>query len=238
MKAYLSHYPLTVPARMGARRSAEHIRAAARRWFGGRLLDIGSGSRWKADLVGDLVSHYVGMDHAGSIHDLSTVDVLGTAYQIPLGADSIDCVLCTSVIEHLEEPQAALRECLRVLKPGGTAIYTAPAFWHLHEQPRDFYRYTPYGLEHLFRASGFEIVEITPMSGFWMTFASELGYYWLSVAPRLLRPVVTACVVLANLVVPGLDALERRAHRRSREWAWMHIVVARKPGVPAGRTHP
>lgn len=230
MKAYLSHYPLTAPARMVAERSARHIRAAARQHFRGRLLDIGCGSKWKADLVGDLVREYIGVDHTGSIHDLSQVDMIGTAYDIPVRSTSFDCALCTSVLEHLEEPETALRESLRVLQPGGTAVYTAPAFWHLHEQPRDFFRYTPYGLRYLFTKAGYEIVDVIPMSGFWMTFATERGYYWLSVAPRVLRPLVKACVVLANLIVPPVDALERRIHRRSNEWAWMHIVVARKPG--------
>jgi SAM-dependent methyltransferase len=230
VKKYLSHYPLTVPARMVAARAAEYIRAAARQHFRGRLLDIGCGSRWKADLVGDLVQEYIGVDHAGSIHDLSQVDVIGTAYEIPARSASFDCALCTSVLEHLEEPERALRECFRVLRPGGSAVYTVPAFWHLHEQPRDFFRYTPFGLRYLFGKAGFEIVDVIPMSGFWMTFTTELAYYWRSASPRVLRPLVTVCVVLANLIVPPIDALERRLHPRSNEWAWMHIVVARKPG--------
>ncbi len=233
MREYLAHYPLTVPARMVAARSAQHIRAAAQRHFQGRLLDIGCGAKWKEALVGDLVDEYVGIDHAGSVHDLASVDLIGTAYQIPVRDASFDCVLCTSVLEHIEEPEAALRECWRILKPGATAIYTVPMFWHLHEQPRDFFRYTSFGVEYLFRRAGFEIAEVTPMSGFWMTFASELGYYWLSLFPRPLRPVATAGIVLANLIVPGLDAFERRFHGRSREWTWMHIVVARRPGTDA-----
>jgi len=228
MQRYLRHYPLTVPARAVAERAARHIRAAAARHFRGRLLDIGCGSKWKQDLVGDTVDDYVGLDHEDSVHDRSVVDLVGTAYEIPAPDDSFDCVLCTSVLEHLEEPEVALREALRVLRPGGVAVYTAPMLWHLHEAPRDFYRYTGYALEHLFAKSGFEVVEVEPMSGFWLTYGSELGYYSLSLS-SVLRPLARVMIAVANLVLPRLDALEARLHPGSRQWTWMHVVVARKP---------
>jgi len=214
---------------MGAERAARFIRAAAEQNFGGRLIDIGCGAKWKADLVGDLVDEYVGLDHAGSMHDVSQVDLLGSADAIPAPDASFDCALCTSVLEHLEEPRAALAECWRVLKPGGTAIYTVPMYWHLHEQPRDFYRYTPFGLRYLFEKVGFERVEVTPMAGFWVTYASELGYYWLSATPRVMRPLVSVCTFVANVVTPLIDGIECKIHRRSHEWAWMQLVVSRKP---------
>ncbi len=48
---------------------------------------------------------------------------------------------------------------------------------HLHEDPRDFYRYSRYGLEHLFRKVGFEIVELEALSGFWLTFGQLFVYH-------------------------------------------------------------
>ena len=71
MTRYMSHYPVTNPAHMVVKRSARHIRANAEKYFKGRLLDIGCGSKRKLDLVGDLVEEYVGFDHAGSKHDLA-----------------------------------------------------------------------------------------------------------------------------------------------------------------------
>ncbi len=55
MTRYMSHYPVTNPAHMVVKRSARHIRANAEKYFKGRLLDIGCGSKRKLDLVGDLV---------------------------------------------------------------------------------------------------------------------------------------------------------------------------------------
>ena len=57
------------------------------------------------------------------------------------------------------------------------AIYTIPHIWHLHEEPRDFYRFTKHGIRYLFTKVGFEVEEITPLSGFWVTWGTMLAYY-------------------------------------------------------------
>jgi len=63
-----------------------------------------------------------------------------------------------------------------VLKRGGFALYSVPFIWHLHEEPRDFFRFTKYGLAHLFTKVGFEVVELRALSGFWVTFGALLSY--------------------------------------------------------------
>jgi len=78
----------------------------------------------------------------------SKIDLFGTAYNIPVDDNYFDTALCTAVLEHLEETSDVTKETHRVLKAGGYAIYTVPFFWHLHEEPRDFYRYTKYGLKY------------------------------------------------------------------------------------------
>ena len=43
----------------------------------------------------------------------------------------MDAAICFEVLEHLQEPQQALAEILRCLKPGGHALLSVPnaAFW-------------------------------------------------------------------------------------------------------------
>lgn len=226
---YFAHYPLHHPAYMVSRRAGHRIRECARAYLNGRLLDIGCGAKWKWDLIGDLVDAYVGLDHEASMHDISDVDLVGVATEIPEADGVFDSVLCTTVLEHLEEPARAIEESFRVLKPGGCALYTAPFFWHLHEAPRDFFRYSPYGLRHLFESAGYEIVTLEPLSGFWLTFATEWNYHLLASTPRVLRPLARALIVLNNLASPALDAIDRRFNRRWSEWTWLHLVVVRKP---------
>ena len=52
--------------------------------------------------------------------------VLGSAQALPLCDASADAVLCTEVIEHLEDPAHALGEFRRVTKPGGDILLTTP----------------------------------------------------------------------------------------------------------------
>lgn len=176
-RAYYADYPITAPAYGVARVAGRAIRAAAEEHFQGRLIDLGCGGKEKGRLVGDLVDEHVGMDLLDTPHSGVAADVYGAVYRIPFRDESFDCALSTAVLEHLEEPGTALQEAYRVLKPGSYAIYTAPLFWHLHEVPRDYYRYTKFGLYHLFDSTGFEVIRIDALGGFWLTFLTELGYY-------------------------------------------------------------
>ena len=40
----------------------------------------------------------------------------------PIESESVDLVICDSVLEHLEEPAAFFAEAHRVLKPGGHSV--------------------------------------------------------------------------------------------------------------------
>ncbi len=202
------------------------LRVRAERYFRGRLIDIGCGTKQYEELLRPYVTEHIGVDHDESQHSAERVDVVGTAYDIPLEDASFDSAICTAVLEHLEEPERALRECFRILKPGGVAIYSVPFIWHVHEAPRDFYRFSKYGLKYLFDKVGFEIVEIAALSGFWATFGQLLVYnlYRLNRGPiarfRLLDPLGL-----------GMQEIAYRLDRfdRTEEWTWMYMVVARRP---------
>lgn len=45
---------------------------------------------------------------------------------LPLATDSIDVIACLQVVEHLWDLRGFLRECRRVLRPGGELIVTTP----------------------------------------------------------------------------------------------------------------
>jgi SAM-dependent methyltransferase len=107
------------------------LRLLAERWRPGmRVLEVGSGSGGVAEYLSYPVT---GVDPAfertaeRSTEWLSRVP--GRADALPLEDASFDAVLCVEVVEHLgpEEREPALREMVRVLRPGGRLILTFPA---------------------------------------------------------------------------------------------------------------
>jgi SAM-dependent methyltransferase len=64
--------------------------------------------------------------------------------------NSFDVVTIMEVLEHVTNPHAAANEIKRVLKPGGRLILSTPFIFPLHDRPMDFFRFTKYGLQHLF----------------------------------------------------------------------------------------
>ncbi|MBV5330022.1 MAG: class I SAM-dependent methyltransferase, partial [Chlorobium sp.] len=194
----------------------------------GKLVDIGCGEKPFKNEVKPYVEMHTGVDHQGSFHDKSNMDVFGTAYNIPLVSKSYDTVLCTDVLEHLEEPSLAISEAWRILKSGGYAIYTVPLFWHLHEEPRDYYRYTKYGLRYLFEKNGFDIVDISALSGFTVTFAQELVYFLYNYRKGgMINPlwwIIPPIGHLIQVVAYFMNKLEK-----TEMFTCEYIIVARKP---------
>jgi SAM-dependent methyltransferase len=203
------------------------ISSSIQRYTRGRLIDIDCGEKPYVNMMKPYVAEHVGVDHQDTLHDKSNIDRVGTVYDIPAKDGEFDSALCTAVMEHLEEPDRAIAECHRVLRIGGIAIYTVPLFWHLHEEPRDFYRYTKYGIRYLFEKNGFEIVELKPLSGFWITFGQLFVYYIYRFRKGGKLNPLWWLIPPIGLVLQGivyiLDYLDK-----AEQWTWMYLVVARK----------
>ncbi len=131
----------------------------------GRVLDIGCGHRPYRELFPG--SQYLGMDMPVSYGEGSSPDAWASAAALPFADGSFDCVVCTEVLEHLEDPARAVNEMRGVLRPGGCLLLSSPFIWPLHEQPRDFLRYTRFGLESLLMENGLEVVATIKRGGFW-----------------------------------------------------------------------
>lgn len=82
----------------------------------------------------------------------------------PLADGSVDVVFCCEVLEHVQEPLRATAELHRVLKEGGVVIGSTPFVFGIHDRPHDYYRFTRYGLLHLFRS--FEPVLLRERNGY------------------------------------------------------------------------
>jgi SAM-dependent methyltransferase len=46
--------------------------------------------------------------------------------RLPFTSEAFDAIVAASVLEYVDDPTAVLRECCRVLRPGGTVLCTVP----------------------------------------------------------------------------------------------------------------
>jgi SAM-dependent methyltransferase len=141
------------------------ISIAAERFGRGRLLDIGCGNKPYKVLFDRHVAEYIGCDIIQSSEQI--VDFICPANQLCFEENSFDTVFSTQVMEHVADFGGMINEAFRVLKPGGYGIFTMPFCWELHEEPYDFFRFSKYGLEEIFRQKGFSINYIKSNGGKW-----------------------------------------------------------------------
>lgn len=204
-----------------------NIERRLKKYASGKMVDIGCGEKPYKLIAKQFVDEHIGVDHKDTLHDKSKIDLQGAAYNIPAENETFDCALCTDVLEHLKNPGKAIAETYRLLKLGGIAIYTVPLFWHLHEQPRDFYRFTKYGLKYLFEKNGFDCLEITPLSGFIVTFSQELVYYLYRFRKGgMINPLWWLVPILGHMVQAAAYILNKIDH--SYDFTIEYIVVAKK----------
>jgi len=92
-------------------------------------------------------------------------DIVAEATHIPFNNDAFDDVMCMEVLEHLPEPENAIKEIKRILKEDGLLYVTVPMSWCLHYEPNDFYRFTKYGLKYLLEKNGFQLLSLDRIGG-------------------------------------------------------------------------
>jgi SAM-dependent methyltransferase len=125
----------------------------------GRILDVGCGTKPYEKLFD--CDMYIGLDtiNSGHKHEFSSIDIVYDGEHIPFEGNYFDSIVCFEVLEAIFEPKSFLKEVTRVLKPGGTALFTVPFIWDEHDQPYDFARYSSFGLKHLFEEQGFIVLK-------------------------------------------------------------------------------
>jgi SAM-dependent methyltransferase len=81
----------------------------------------------------------------------ASTDVIGDVHQLPFHDEVFEAVVCLNAFEHYREPDLAMDEVRRVLKPGGRLFLHTAFLQPLHEAPHHYYNCTEFGLKHWLR---------------------------------------------------------------------------------------
>ena len=105
----------------------------------GRTLDIGGGGR---------NSYSALFRTSGTIDSVNIAPVMQPTYLADLNQPlaipdgTYDNVISFNTFEHIADDGTAIREALRVLKPGGRCYFLVPFLYKVHGSPNDYHRHT------------------------------------------------------------------------------------------------
>jgi SAM-dependent methyltransferase len=154
----------------------------------GRLLDVGCGDKPYEAIFRPYVTEYVGVEHrdtfgltSASDHERAAgkqgPDVIYSGDRLPFPDGSFTTVLNVQVLEHTPRPAELVREMARVLADDGLLILMAPFQFRLHEEPHDYFRYSPHGLRELCGRAGLEIIHVEQQGSLWSLMGHKLNSY-------------------------------------------------------------
>jgi 2-polyprenyl-3-methyl-5-hydroxy-6-metoxy-1,4-benzoquinol methylase len=186
---------------------------------GWRVIDVGCGAGPGLRYLAARGALVLGLDHshyalqaAQHLAPAAGVALADGTAGLPCADSSADLLLLSELVEHVPDALPLLRECYRVLRPGGRVVVTTPNLWDSrrvgaplagktwsgYTDPTHVNLYTPTRLARELRAAGFTQVR-------WHTGVKPA--FWLSSRRLRLRLPVPYPPLVGN----GLLAVGRRA---------------------------
>ncbi len=131
------------------------------------ILDVGGGERFQKWLkeYEHLFenSNYKTFDYDGS----TGANIVGDIHAMPIPDESIDAIICSSVLEHVKDPTTAVKEMHRILKKGGKIFVYVPSIYPYHARKGhypDYWRFFDDTLLMMFE--GWNDVELAKVGGY------------------------------------------------------------------------
>jgi SAM-dependent methyltransferase len=172
--------------------------------LGASVLNIGAGGGYD-ELVRRVAKERGYEVRSSDIDSERSPDLIDDICASRLEDASVDVIVMADVLEHVQDPFAAASEIRRILKPGGALLLVVPFFFPIHASPHDYFRFTEYGLKHLF--ARLEIVAFERRDN-WLQallmsagrIAHERGQAWLAL---FVIPICSLLYPLASRIGEG-----------------------------------
>lgn len=149
-----------------------------------KMIDVSSGNKPYKESF----SHceYLSHEFGGNSNILDTFrgeknkkfdhDIYSPIDAIPVSDDEFDFVLCSEVFEHIPEPILAMKELVRICKPGGKILITAPFTSGVHQEPYHFYSgFSPFFYNFLKEKYNLNIIDFKSQGDMFLLQNQEIG---------------------------------------------------------------
>ena len=135
------------------------------------ILEIGSGLSpvmTKADRIVYSELSFRGLRHLKGIHGKGWY-VVADATRLPFKDAAFSHTVCSEVLEHIQDDQAAVNEMARVMRPGGRMLVTFPHrrmyYWNDDRYVRHFRRYEIADMTERFERAGVKVLDTRKVLG-------------------------------------------------------------------------
>lgn len=182
--------------------------------YKGDILDIGCGQSPYKFLLNKADTKYFGIDIVeANEFGYNNPDI--TAFDgknIPFEDNKFDAVICTEVLEHVQEFQYLISEIYRTARKGADVIVTIPWSARYHYIPYDYFRYTPSSLKTMFgqfsettitnRGTDFSVIGSKIIVLFFRGFFPDKLWKYIFLPIYLVcLPVLIVAVMIAHLAI-------------------------------------
>jgi SAM-dependent methyltransferase len=168
---------------------------------GAKLLDLGCGRQPFRQKLEALGYEYKGADvkqnPEGSVNYICEIDK-----ELPLellDTQPFNFIFCTEVMEHVADWNMAFKNFSKLLAPNGRLLITCPHFYPLHEEPYDFWRPTPYALNHFCEESGLRVISQNNAGDAWDVLGTILASCCAMPAEKSIKSRIIAKLIRIHL---------------------------------------
>jgi 2-polyprenyl-6-hydroxyphenyl methylase/3-demethylubiquinone-9 3-methyltransferase len=186
-----------------------------------RAIDVGCGlgmfSKRLCELGADVTACDLGsrlVERASSYAGCQGVQADCMALADTFGEESFDIVVSSECIEHTPDPQEAVRQMFKILRPGGRiALSTPNVLWWPVVRMATVARIRPFdglenfsswrGLRRLFRQSGIQILREQGLHAFPFQFGAHRLSRWIDCKLQVLRPAMINICLLGKKIATG-----------------------------------
>jgi SAM-dependent methyltransferase len=125
----------------------------------GPVLEIGSYIVEGQEDIGNMRQFFPGRPYVGlDMRPGPGVDLVADVERLPQADGTVGTVLALGTFEHVQRFWLGFDEIHRVLRPGGAFLVASPFYFHIHQYPSDYWRFTPDAFELLLRPYQSKIV--------------------------------------------------------------------------------